>query len=140
MNIEDSSELTLDFNKLEGVVATGAHCIPLVIQDYLTKQVLIVGYVNQVALEHTQKTGYATLWSTSRGELWEKGKTSGDRLKMVEIWVNCEQNSLLYLVIPEGAGACHTRDEAGKSRVSCFYRKLTEAGSLNTPSLRATPL
>ncbi len=135
MGIEESLELSLDFSKLEVVVASGVKCIPLVIQDYQTRQVLIVGYVNEAALEHTRRTGFATLWSTSRGELWEKGSTSGDRLRVVEIWVNCEQNSVLYLVNLEGKGACHTQDEDGQPRVSCFYRKLkqpfTELSSSN---------
>lgn len=130
MSLENSTLLELDFTKLERVGATLSQCIPLVIQDFNTRQVLIVGYVNEIALEHTRNTGYATLWSTTRGELWEKGATSGDRLKVNEIWVNCEQNSLLYLVTPEGKGACHAKDENGQSRVSCFYRQLGEDDTL----------
>ena len=74
----------------------------------------------------TIKTGHATFWSTSRNELWEKGATSGDVLEIVEIRVNCEQNSLLYLVRPLGKGACHTKDKNGVARSSCYYRKLVE--------------
>merc|ERR1719330_425027 len=56
--------------------------------------------------------------------LWIKGETSGDFLDLVEVRVNCEQNSLLYLVRPRRTGACHTRDASGLTRVSCYYRKL----------------
>ena len=64
------------------------------------------------------------LWSTSRRKLWIKGETSGDVLDLVEIRVNCEQNSLLYLVKPRRTGACHTRGPDGRTRRSCFYRAL----------------
>ena len=62
-------------------------------------------------------------WSTSRNELWVKGKTSGDYLQLVEVRVNCEQNSLLYLVRPNAGGICHTKNEAGEPR-DCYYRTL----------------
>merc|ERR1711879_88323 len=65
-----------------------------------------------------------TLWSTSRKELWIKGKTSGDYLDLVEVRCNCEQNSLLYLVRPRRTGACHTKDSKGRTRRSCYYRRL----------------
>ena len=59
-------------------------------------------------------------------ELWVKGATSGDTLKLVEVRVNCEQNSLLYLVRPLGQGACHTKGVDGKARPSCYYRRLND--------------
>ena len=72
--------------------------------------------------------------STSRGELWRKGDTSGDWLAVVDVRVNCEQNSLLYRVRPQGEGVCHTRDPAtGKPRARCFYRRLTPDGSALEP-------
>jgi phosphoribosyl-AMP cyclohydrolase len=73
----------------------------------------------------------ATFWSTSRNELWIKGKTSGDFLEIVEIRVNCEQNSILYLVTPKGKGACHTKDSTGQARTGCYYRKMSGEGSLD---------
>jgi len=88
--------------------------------------VLIIAYANEAALKHTLEHGVATFWSTSRNELWVKGATSGDTLEIVEIRVNCEQNSLLYIVKPLGAGACHTKDARGRSRASCFYRRIQD--------------
>ena len=70
------------------------------------------------------------LWSTSRDELWHKGATSGDVLDLVEVRVNCEQNSLLYRVVPRTGGACHTVDAAGVARKSCYYRRLSGEVSL----------
>jgi phosphoribosyl-AMP cyclohydrolase len=66
----------------------------------------------------------ATFWSTSRNELWIKGKTSGDFLEIIEICVNCEQNSLLYRVRPKGKGACHTKNLEGIPRSGCYYRSI----------------
>ena len=127
--LEEGNELMLDFEKLNKVANCGEPVMPVGVQDADTKELLIIAYANDKALEHTLKTGNATFWSTSRNELWEKGATSGDVLKIVEIRVNCEQNSLLYLVRPERKGACHTKDADGNTRKSCYYRKL-ENGEL----------
>jgi phosphoribosyl-AMP cyclohydrolase len=129
-SLEDGQELQLDFTKLKSVAELHLHVIPVVVQDSCTKEVLIVAYINDVALQHSIETGYATFWSTSRNELWEKGKTSEDRLRLDEIRVNCEQNSLLFLVSPAGVGACHTKNENGVSRPSCYYRRLEGDGRL----------
>lgn len=123
-DIEEGATFALDWNKLTKVVACGQPLVPVAVQDADTKEVLLLAYVNKFALDHTLATGNATFWSTSRNELWEKGATSGDFLKIVEIRVNCEQNSLLYLVRPAGQGACHTKGADGKARRSCYYRKL----------------
>jgi phosphoribosyl-AMP cyclohydrolase len=72
----------------------------------------------------------AVLGSTSRNELWRKGSTSGDILSLVEIRVNCEQNSLLYLVRRSTGGACHTRLPSGAARPTCYYRTLVDGRSL----------
>ena len=72
----------------------------------------------------------ATFWSTSRNEFWIKGATSGDYLEIVDIRVNCEQNSLLYRVRLKGKGACHIQDGNGVSRHGCYYRRI-ESGGLN---------
>ena len=79
----------------------------MVLQNAETGDVLFVGYANEHALRETLATKSAVLWSTSRNELWRKGATSGDVLDLVEVRVNCEQNSLLYRVRPRG-GVCHT--------------------------------
>ena len=125
-DLEEGIELRIDFKKLEKVAACGEDVIPVAVQDADTKEVLILAYANQRALDSTLKNGTAAFWSTSRKELWVKGSTSGDTLELVEIRVNCEQNSLLYLVRPRGRGACHTKDETGTPRRTCYYRRLTK--------------
>ncbi len=128
--LEEGNELQLDFTKLQKVAKTGLPVLPVVVQDADSREVLVVAYSNQEALEQSFKTGIATFWSTSRNELWIKGATSGDTLQIVDIRVNCEQNSLLYLVRMVGGGVCHTKDAQGKTRKTCYYRSLKE-GKLN---------
>jgi phosphoribosyl-AMP cyclohydrolase len=128
--IEEGVTLNIDFKKLKKVIACGEDIIPAVAQNDKTGEVLIVGYVNELALRTARLEGMATFWSTSRNELWIKGKTSGDFLQIVEIRVNCEQNSILYRVIPKGEGACHTKDSKGNPRSGCYYRKLNKDDSL----------
>lgn len=120
----------LDFGKLAKTAKTGSEVLPVVLQNADTHEVLFVGYANARALEATLSERIAVLWSTSRNELWRKGATSGDTLRLVEVRVNCEQNSLLYLVRPATGGACHTRDSSGASRPSCYYRELTGPSAL----------
>ena len=128
--LEEGTTLNLDFKKLKKVANCGEDIIPAVAQDANTGEVLIVGYANEIAFNTARKEKMATFWSTSRNELWIKGKTSGDYLEIVEICVNCEQNSILYRVIPKGKGACHTKDKKGRARTGCYYRTLTEKGEL----------
>ena len=113
--LEEGSELNLDFAKLKKVANCGENIITAIAQDAESGEVLIVGYANQLALDTAQKEKMATFWSTSRNELWIKGKTSGDYLELLEVCVNCEQNSILYLVKSKGKGACHTKDPAGNT-------------------------
>jgi phosphoribosyl-AMP cyclohydrolase len=122
--LENGTTLALDFKKLAKVAACGEDLIPAVAQDADTGEVLIVGYANQLALDTALQEGMATFWSSSRNELWIKGKTSGDYLEIVEVRVNCEQNSILYRVHPKGQGACHVKDEQGIARKGCYYRKI----------------
>ena len=128
--LEEGHELALDFTKLKKVADCGENLVPAVAQDASTGEVLIVGYANQLALETTLKEGMATFWSTSRNELWIKGKTSGDYLQLVEVRVNCEQNSLLYKVKPVGKGACHTKNQNGSPRSGCYYRAIDNSNKL----------
>jgi len=128
--LENGTRLSLDFKKLAKVAACGEDLIPAVAQDADTGEVLIVGYANQLALDTALKEGMATFWSSSRNELWIKGKTSGDYLEIVEVRVNCEQNSVLYRVRPKGQGACHVKDEKGNARKSCYYRSIRNEGAL----------
>ena len=124
--IEEGDAFLLDFDKLDKVGDCGHPLVPVAVQDADSREVLLIAYVNRQALEHTLRVRVATFWSTSRNELWIKGATSGDFLDLAEVRVNCEQNSLLYLVRPRGEGACHTADEAGRSRAGCFYRRVVD--------------
>ncbi len=123
-----AKEYTNDF--LVDFGSDGQKLLPVVTQDFHTKEVLILSFINQQAYEETVRSGYATYWSRSRNELWKKGLTSGDMLKIEEIRVNCEQNSFLFLVTPEGKGACHAKKENGLPYHSCYYRKIEPDGNL----------
>lgn len=129
-DIEENLDLQLDFDKLSGVAATNQPVIPVVLQHADTNDVLFVGYVNELALQTTIDEGIAVLWSTSRNELWRKGATSGDVLQLVDVRVNCEQNSVLYRVLPTKGGVCHTNGSDGSTRTTCYYRAITKASDL----------
>jgi phosphoribosyl-AMP cyclohydrolase len=128
--LEEGTRLTLEFDKLGRIGARGQHVVPVVLQHADTGAVLFVGYANREALRETLRRREAVLWSTSRDELWHKGATSGDVLDLVEVRVNCEQNSLLYRVVPRTGGACHTIDADGRARPSCYYRRVISEDSL----------
>lgn len=118
MSKEYTDDLLLDFG------TEGEILVPVVTQDFQTREVLILAFANQAAFEETLKSGYATYYSRSRKEIWKKGLTSGDMLKIEEIRINCEQNSLLYLVTPMGKGACHAKTPDGQPYKSCYYRRI----------------
>jgi phosphoribosyl-AMP cyclohydrolase len=103
--------MDLDFSKLDGL-------IPAVVQDYSSGRVLMVGYMNGEAFRRTVDTGFATFYSRSRQKLWLKGETSGHRLAVKEISIDCDQDALLVRVEPQGPGVCHN------GYLSCFYRRL----------------
>ena len=124
--LEEGAALSIDFGKLQKVGNTGAQVVPVVVQDADSNEVLVVAYANREALDYTLANRVATFWSTSRDALWIKGETSGDKLELVEVRVNCEQNSLLYLVRPLGEGVCHTRNSDGRARTSCYYRRIQD--------------
>jgi phosphoribosyl-ATP pyrophosphohydrolase/phosphoribosyl-AMP cyclohydrolase len=91
----------MDFSKLDGL-------IPAVIQDEETSEVLMVGFMNEEALVRTRSSGYATFFSRTRNKLWMKGETSGNRLKVVEMLTDCDDDTLLLKVTREGDGnVCH---------------------------------
>ncbi|SEA21654.1 phosphoribosyl-AMP cyclohydrolase [Desulfuromusa kysingii] len=116
--LEEGTELLIDFAKRGGL-------IPAVVQDVADGRILMVAYVNELALEASLSKRMATFWSTSRNALWTKGETSGDFLKIVEVLLDCDQDAIIYRVIPQGGGSCHTKDpETGKTRETCFYRKI----------------
>jgi phosphoribosyl-AMP cyclohydrolase len=128
--IEEGTLLDLDFKKLGKIAQGGVDVLPVVIQDEATREVLLIAYVNEEALQLTIAEQRCVLYSTSRHSIWRKGETSGDVLPLVEIRVNCEQNSLLFLVKKTGEGACHTRGKDGKTRGNCYYRKIEASGHL----------
>ena len=102
----------MDYSKLGGL-------IPAVIQDSENAEVLMVGFMNEAALELTRSTGFATFFSRTRNTLWMKGETSGNKLEVTEILVDCDDDTVLVKVIREGDGnVCHTGER------TCFFRKL----------------
>ncbi|MGE5244709.1 MAG: phosphoribosyl-AMP cyclohydrolase [Betaproteobacteria bacterium] len=104
----------MDFTKLDGLV-------PAVVQDATTSEVLMVGFMNEAALAATESTGFATFFSRTRGKLWTKGETSGNRLQVVEALVDCDEDTVLLKVRRLGDGhVCHTGQR------SCFFRPLAD--------------
>lgn len=124
--IEEGTDILLDFGKMQQVAQCGEALIPVAVQDAESKELLLVGHANEKALRYTLENGIAAFWSTSRNELWIKGATSGDKLQIVDILVNCEQNSLVYLVKLMGKGSCHTKQANGEARFTCYYRKISD--------------
>lgn len=128
--LEEGNILNLDFHKLEKVAGQCPDVLPVAVQNAETGELILVAYANEKALKKAIETKTAVFWSTSRNELWEKGKTSGDQYDLKEIRVNCEQNSLLYIVTPRKGGICHTKNKQGESR-NCYYRRIhMETGEL----------
>ena len=129
--LEEGLTLSLDFDKMGKIAATGAAVIPVVLQHADTGEVLFIGYANELAVRETFARRSAVLWSTSRNELWHKGASSGDTLDLVDVRVNCEQNSLLYRVRPRTGGVCHTKEPAsGLARTTCYYRTAEDLTAL----------
>lgn len=109
--LNDFSEIDFKFNS--------SGLMPAVVQDYNTKEVLMVAYVNEESLKLSLEKGETVFYSRSRQELWHKGETSGNTQEIKEIYYDCDQDTILFMVDPAGP-ACHT----GKR--SCFYRKMAE--------------
>ena len=109
--------MKLAFEKMDGL-------IPAVIQDYQTKDVLMLGFVDENALDCTQRSGEVHFFSRSRKRLWKKGETSGHVLRVKEILVDCDADALLIRVEAVGRGVCH------EGYQTCFFRKMESAGTL----------
>lgn len=105
---DETDKLSLNYNH-DGLVAAIA-------QDAITKEILMLAWMNEEAFKQTLATGEAHYWSRSRGELWHKGATSGNVQRVKEIRVDCDQDAVILLIDQTGEGACHT------GRRSCFYR------------------
>ena len=109
----------MDFSKLNGLM-------PAVVQDEVSNEVLMVGFMNEDAWRITRDTGYVTFFSRTRNTLWTKGETSGNRLKVREVLIDCDEDTALFKVQREGDGlVCHL------NRVSCFV-----PAELVAPTLR----
>lgn len=128
--LEEGIEQQLDFDKVAKIGRAGHQVVPVVLQDADSGDVLFIGYANDEAFRLTLERRSAVLYSTSREEIWHKGATSGDTLELVDVRVNCEQNSLLYRVRKAGSGVCHTKDETGATRQTCYYRTVIDADTL----------
>ena len=96
--------------------------LPAIVQDRKSGKVLMLAYMNDAAYQQTLSSGFATFYSRSRQKLWTKGETSGHRLKVREIRVDCDQDALLIQADLTGPGCCHLGYK------SCFFRKLTSEG------------
>ncbi|PZQ46793.1 MAG: phosphoribosyl-AMP cyclohydrolase [Micavibrio aeruginosavorus] len=110
---DETKVLSPNYNK-DGLIAAIA-------QDLLTREILMLAWMNEEALQKTLQTGEAHYWSRSRGQLWHKGATSGSIQRVKEIRIDCDQDAVVLLVEQTGEGACHT------GRPSCFYRKIDKA-------------
>lgn len=116
LNTKEIDEIIkeVNFEKGNGI-------IPAIAQDYKSKKILMLAYMNETALRETLKTGYMTYWSRSRGILWKKGEQSGHRQIVKEVFVDCDNDALVFLVEQIGA-SCH------KGYFSCFYRQIDAEG------------
>ncbi len=112
---EEESMETLQFDKGNGL-------LPAIVQDFATKEVLMLAYINDLAWQKTLETGKAYYWSRSRKKLWLKGETSGHEQLIKNILVDCDADTVIYQVEQIGGATCHTGHR------SCFFRQVTEAG------------
>jgi len=112
------STAEVNFNKMDGLV-------PGIVQDARTGEVLMLGFLNQVSYAKTLETGFVTFWSRTRQKLWMKGETSGNRLRIISVSTDCDNDTLLFRVAVEGDGlVCH------EGTVSCFTRPIKTASDI----------
>jgi phosphoribosyl-AMP cyclohydrolase / phosphoribosyl-ATP pyrophosphohydrolase len=104
--------------------------IPAIVQHARSGEVLMLGYMNEAALAQTEESGLVTFWSRSRRELWQKGATSGNVLRLIEIRQDCDGDALLVLAEPAGP-TCHTGTR------SCFSRTLSDEPTTSSPPASA---
>ena len=115
--------MELDFEKENGL-------IPAIVQDVGSGEILMLGFMNREALAKTQQTGFVTFFSRSRQKLWTKGETSGQKLLLRELRVDCDQDALLVRAELEGGAVCH------EGYRSCFFRRLGPDGSATVVATR----
>ena len=109
-------KIRLDFSKGNGL-------IPAIVQDYKTGKVLMLAYINEEAWKRCLQTGETHFWSRSRRKIWHKGESSGNVQKIKEIFVDCDNDTVLFLVEQIGGAACHEGYE------SCFHKKVEKDGT-----------
>lgn len=119
--IEETDKLMLDWNKISGMNRENK-VIPVAVQNSITMEVILIAYTNEEAFLETVKKKKLVLWSTSRNKLWFKGAESGNTFTVDRIFVNCEQNSLVYRVTPDKGNICHTSCNGVPN--NCYYREL----------------
>jgi len=111
---------TIDFDKMDGLV-------PGIVQDARSGEVLMLGFLNSVSYDKSLESGFVTFWSRTRQKLWMKGETSGNRLRIVSIATDCDNDTLLFRVEVEGDGlVCH------EGTVSCFTRSIAGKATSET--------
>lgn len=123
LELEEGTDLQIDFLKIKKVAESQQDLIPVIVQDQDTQEVILLAYTNMNAMRKSIDLRRAIFWSTSRDALWDKGDTSGNSFDLISISINCEQNSLLYKVRAKNGKICHTRNAQGKAR-NCYYRTL----------------
>jgi len=104
------TDIKLDFKKMNGL-------IPAIVQDFKTNEVLMFGFMNEEAWKKTKKLGKVTFWSRTRNKLWTKGETSGNFLIVKNIYLDCDDNTLLIKAEPKGP-TCHTKNK------TCFFKEI----------------
>ena len=114
--------MNIDFDKMQGL-------IPAVVQDSANGDILMLGFMNSEAWDRTQEIGYVTFYSRTRNELWTKGETSGNRLKVISVATDCDRDSLLIKVDVEGEGVvCH------EGTRSCFTKVISTNSRAGAPA------
>ena len=115
-----STPITTSPEILGQVKYDSAGLVPAIIQEHGTGEVLMLAWMNDESLARTLETGRTWFWSRSRQEYWCKGETSGDRQFVREAYYDCDGDCLLFVVVQEGKGACHTGEK------TCFYRSFAD--------------
>ena len=123
--------MNIDFNKSDGLV-------PVIIQNAKTLQVLMLGYMNEQAYQQTKETGLVTFYSRSKERIWVKGESSGNTLELIDVKLDCDNDTLLVLVNPKGP-TCHTgatscfKDETAKGFIYELEKTINDRIDLNDP-------
>jgi phosphoribosyl-ATP pyrophosphohydrolase/phosphoribosyl-AMP cyclohydrolase len=123
--LREERAMRIDFDKMQGLV-------PAVVQDVASGELLMLGFLNQEALDATLRTGLVTFYSRTRQALWTKGETSGNYLRVVDAWTDCDRDTVLFRVRVLGEGkVCHTGTR------SCFTEELPLSADASTLPARA---